>query len=128
MILLVKISKMAKSPPLKETSYSEFILLLFRRRKRFKVTGKSMLPQLKPGDEILINPDAYRNSLPEIGDIVVTMHPQQDNLSLVKRITAVDHHGNYFLTGDNLEESTDSRVWGTIKLSDILGKVTSIFL
>lgn len=87
-----------------------------------------MLPLLKPGDEILINPYAYQQSLPEIGDIVVTIHPQKDNLAIVKRVTAIAPDDNYFLTGDNLDASTDSRTWGTIKLQNIIGKVTSIFL
>jgi len=111
-----------------ETDYSELLLLVLRRRKRFKVAGESMLPLLKPGDEILINPYAYQQSLPEIGDIVVTIHPQKDNLGIVKRVTAIAPDGNYFLTGDNLDASTDSRTWGTIKLQNIIGKVTSIFL
>lgn len=118
---------MSNSDTLKETSYGELLLLLLRRRKRFKVSGESMLPLLKPGDEILINPYAYSHSLPQIGDVVVTIHPQQDSLAIVKRVRAIDLHGNCFLTGDNLDASTDSREWGTIRLADIVGKVTSFF-
>ncbi len=112
---------------LTNTNYQELLLLLLRRRKRFQVAGESMLPLLKPGDEILVNPYAYRGSLPKINDIVVTRHPDQANLVIVKRITAIEHNGNCFLTGDNSPGSTDSRHWGTIHSSDLAGKVTSIF-
>jgi nickel-type superoxide dismutase maturation protease len=116
---------MAKTLP--KTTYKELLLLLLSRRKRWKVVGESMLPLLQPGDEILLDPDAYRKYLPQIGDIVVIMHPLQSNLTIVKRITAINNHDGYFVTGDNATASTDSRHWGTIKFSDILGKVTSQF-
>ena len=112
---------------LAETNYRELFLWIFRCRKRLKVTGKSMLPLLEPGTEILINPNAYQKSMPKIGDIIVTTHPYYPELSIVKRITAINKDGSYFLTGDNLTESTDSRHWGSIKLEDIIGQVTSSF-
>lgn len=112
---------------LRETSYYELLLWLIGRRKRFQVTGESMLPLLKPGDEILVNPDAYKKALPKINDIIVTYHPDQLGLLIVKRITAIQSQDRYFLTGDNSSASTDSRHWGTVGLSRIDGKVTSIF-
>ena len=86
-----------------------------------------MSPLLKPGDEILIDPQAYTKSLPQVDDIVVTVHPGQNNLTIVKRIAALDSQQRYWLLGDNPQKSTDSRHWGTIKLTDIIGKVTSQF-
>jgi phage repressor protein C with HTH and peptisase S24 domain len=55
-----------------EITIKEFLLWLLRKRKRMRVTGNSMLPLFKPGEEILINPQAYKKSLPKIGDVVVT--------------------------------------------------------
>ncbi|MDJ0570458.1 MAG: nickel-type superoxide dismutase maturation protease [Pleurocapsa sp. MO_192.B19] len=112
---------------LPEINYRELLLWIFRRRKRLKVTGKSMLPLLQPGTEILINPHAYQKKVPKVGDIIVTIHPDRPELIIVKRITDINQDGSYFLTGDNLTESTDSRHWGTIKFEAIIGKVTSIF-
>ena len=112
---------------LPKTSYFELLLLLLRRRKRFKIVGKSMFPLLQPGNEILIDPYAYKKSLPKINDIVVTKHPQQPKITIVKRVTAIDGKTSYFLTGDNLADSTDSRHWGSVKSHDLLGKVTSHF-
>ena len=116
--------KLIKTIP--RASYRELLLLLLHRRKRLKVVGESMLPLLQPGDEILIDPYAYNKSLPQIDDIVVTVHPWQ-NLTIVKRIAALDARDRYFLLGDNPRQSTDSRHWGTVVATDIIGKVTSQF-
>ena len=86
-----------------------------------------MLPLLQPGDEILIDPYAYKKSLPKINDIVVTKHPQQPKITIVKRVTAIDNNIDYFLTGDNLSDSIDSRHWGSVKARNIHGRVTSHF-
>ncbi|MBE9048476.1 nickel-type superoxide dismutase maturation protease [Pleurocapsales cyanobacterium LEGE 10410] len=112
---------------LPKTNYRELLLLLLRRRKRLKITGRSMLPLLQPGTEILIDPHAYYKSPPRIDDIVVTTHPHDSQLTIVKRITAIDPQGKCFLTGDNLVASKDSRHWGTVSSQDIIGKVTSCF-
>ena len=86
-----------------------------------------MFPLLQPGNEILIDPHAYKKSLPQLNDIVITKHPLKPEITIVKRVTAIDAKTNYFLTGDNLADSTDSRHWGSVKPQDILGKVTSHF-
>ena len=113
---------------LPRTGYCELLLLLLRKRKRFKVIGRSMQPLLQPGDEIIINPCAYRQSLPQVGDVVVVVHPNRAELIAIKRITAINCSGEYFLTGDNPRASTDSRHWGFIKAENLLGKVTSHFV
>lgn len=87
-----------------------------------------MVPTLNPGDEILIAPYLYRRQLPQVGDIVVTTHPHQSTLTIVKRINQINEDGSYFLTGDNSAASTDSRHWGAIKLTEFIGKVTSLFV
>lgn len=112
---------------LPDSNYRELLLWLLRKRKRLRVTGNSMLPLLQPGEEILIDPHAYQKTSPQLGDLVVTVHPWQKNLLIVKRITALAPDNRYFLEGDNLKESTDSRTWGAISLPAILGKVTSRF-
>lgn len=108
-------------------SYRELLLWLLRRRKRFRVTGNSMLPLLQPGEEILIDLHAYRQSVPQVSDIVVAIHPLRPSLTIVKRVASIMHDGRLFLTGDNPIESSDSRTFGTVDLKCILGKVTSRF-
>ena len=111
-----------------ESSNWELLLWLLRKRKRFRVTGNSMLPLLQPGEEILVNLSAYKKSFPEVGDIVVANHPERPNFQIVKRVTLVKENGRCFLTGDNLVESTDSYSFGAVSFSDIVGKVTSRFI
>lgn len=85
-----------------------------------------MLPTLHPGDQVLVHPGAYRQTTPQVGDIVLAQHPFQHQFYLIKRVQAVADHA-YFLAGDNLAESTDSRAFRAISLDHILGKVTSFF-
>jgi len=105
----------------------ELLLWLLRLRKRFRVTGASMLPLLEPGQEVLIDQRAYRQRPPQPGDIVVAQHPYQPGLKIIKRVTAVSIDGRYFLQGDNPHESSDSRSFGAVSPQLILGQVTSRF-
>lgn len=84
-----------------------------------------MLPFLKPGDEVLVNVQAYRHKQPEVGDVVVALHPDHPNFWLIKRVAQVKLDGSCFLVGDNKSESTDSRTLGCFPASLLLGKVTS---
>ncbi len=113
--------------PLKPAGYKEFLLWLLRRRWRFRVTGNSMLPLLKPTDEVLVDPHAYRHSPPQPGDIVIARHPLRPTVRLIKRVITDTDRGDYILQGDNPQESTDSRVFGAVPAGHILGRVTSRF-
>ena len=112
---------------LKEITPGEFLLWLLRLRRRFRVTGTSMLPLLKPGQEVLVNPRAYRQAPPCPGDIVVARHPYRPDLQLIKRVVATTEDGRCHLEGDNPSESTDSRAFGAVPVSSIVGQVTSRF-
>ena len=115
---------MAKSLP--DATFREIILWLLRKRKRMRISGASMEPLLKPGEEILIDINAYQKSAPEIGEIIVALHPYRPNFPIVKRIISIDN-GDFFLQGDNTVESQDSRYYGAIKLDRIIGKVICRF-
>jgi nickel-type superoxide dismutase maturation protease len=86
-----------------------------------------MLPLLKPGDEVLVNPRAYRGTAPRPGDIVVARHPFQPELKMIKRVSAVLDNGHYQLQGDNPAESNDSRMFGPVTGRHILGRVEGRF-
>ena len=87
-----------------------------------------MTPLLQPGDEILIDPRAYRRSLPSLHDIVVARRPDRLDLRVIKRVTEVLADGSCFLKGDNSSASTDSRTFGWVSPEHILGRVVCRFL
>lgn len=80
-----------------------------------------MNPTLKDGEVVLVDRDAEI----EVGDIVVARHPIEQNSELIKRVERVNEQGNYFLVGDNLENSNDSRHFGAVTREYITGKVVA---
>ncbi len=86
-----------------------------------------MVPTLVPGAEVLVNPFAYRSTQPQPGDLVVAWHPEQPGLKIIKRVTVVLPDKSCWLSGDNPDESTDSRQWGAVSPSQILGRVVGRF-
>ncbi|MCA9983374.1 MAG: nickel-type superoxide dismutase maturation protease [Anaerolineales bacterium] len=100
---------------------------LCRRYRRFRVTGRSMLPTLNPGTELLYNPHAYQQQAPAPGDIVIAQHPQQPDLPIVKRVELILPDGAIVLRGDNRAESSDSLAFGPVAPALILGRVICTF-
>jgi len=90
---------------------------------KFKVSGHSMEPTIKNGQYVLISKIPYFFSEPDVKEIVAFKKNQK---ILIKRI--VKKTGDkYFLAGDNLKDSLDSRSFGFVSKNDILGKVMYIF-
>lgn len=84
-----------------------------------------MRPGLQPGDELLLDPRAYRTRQPALGDIVLVPHPH-GGPDLLKRVAHVSTDG-VFLLGDNAGHSTDSRELGTFALEAVLGRATCLY-
>lgn len=85
---------------------------------RFTINGNSMLPTLKPGQDVLCFNWAYLFAKPKVGDIVVI---KIQGRYMVKRI----HYLNdrvINVVGDNIYESNDSRDFGPISYKDIVGR------
>jgi nickel-type superoxide dismutase maturation protease len=114
-------------PTLRHATWADVGLWLLRQRWRLQVQGKSMLPTLLPGREVLINPRAYTQQEPQVDDLVVAAHPQQPGFLIIKRVAAVGE-GAFDLRGDNPEASTDSRQFGWVSRDRILGQVVCRFL
>jgi signal peptidase I len=104
--------------------------------KRYVVRGRSMLRAYAPGDRLLVERLSYRLREPRVGDAVVVRQPGSDGRLDLKRIAAapgstvtvrgepvVLGYHEWYLLGDNLDESTDSRTLGPVKRGDIVGRV-----
>ena len=83
---------------------------------RFKVSGHSMIPTLKPGQEILVSSIPYFFKKPRIDDIIAF---KGGNKFLIKRIKQVEND-RFLVKGDN---KTDSKEYGWIERGQIIGKV-----
>ena len=53
-----------------------------------RVEGRSMEPTLQDQDRLVVNKFAYQLHDPEVGDIVMLLHPANPRQNLVKRIVA----------------------------------------
>ncbi|HEX8287790.1 MAG TPA: nickel-type superoxide dismutase maturation protease [Pyrinomonadaceae bacterium] len=106
---------------LPEAGFFEIALVFFGTRHKYICEGKSMNPTLKDGEVVLVD----RAAKIEVGDIVVAKHPIEQNSEIVKRIARINEHGHYFLIGDNLQDSNDSRHFGAITREYIKGKVVA---
>ncbi len=82
-----------------------------------------MEPALRPGDYVLVNRWAYRRSPPVAGDVIVLRNPEAPGQFLVKRVMSGDGTAGFFVLGDNMEHSRDSRHFGLVPRHLIVGKV-----
>ena len=89
--------------------------------RKYVCEGDSMLPTLKDGEVVLVEKAAKI----EVGDIVVARHPVEQTSELVKRVERINERGHYFLVGDNLEDSNDSRHFGAVTREYIKGKIVA---
>lgn len=100
-----------------------------------RVSGISMLPTLQDEQIIFVNKMAYWKNAPQNGDIVIVREPI-DNIQVVKRIvgtpgtaitiedkTFILKEDEYYIEGDNRDNSIDSRAYGSIRSERIIGKV-----
>ena len=88
---------------------------------RFVVSGKSMEPRFYNGDKLLVSKSFYKLRKAKVGDSVVIKDPRDGRL-ILKRIESIEGK-KYFVRGDNVEWSTDSREFGAISKKSIIGKV-----
>ena len=98
---------------------------------RYVVDGPSMEPAYRAGDRVLVNRLAYLRGGPAVGDVVVLRDPQRPGHQLLKRIAqapdGAPEPARYFVLGDNLARSRDSRTFGLVKRPDILGRALLVY-
>ena len=86
--------------------------------RRVAVAGRSMEPALRDGDWVIVAPLARP---PRVGEIVLARDPRVAERLVLKRVARVKG-GACMLLGDRPEESTDSRTFGPVALSAVLGR------
>ena len=96
---------------------------LVGRRQSYRIRGGSMRPTLEHGDRVLIDPDAYRDKPPSVGELVLARHPYRRDVEMVKRVGDLEEGDRLVLQGDNPKESTDSRVFGPLPRRLLRGRV-----
>lgn len=107
-----------------------------RLLRRHVVDGRSMLRAFAPGDKVLVEGVSYRLRSPRIGEVVLVRLPGAGGHVDLRRIAAGPGaevtvsgqpdflgHDEWYVLGDNLDESTDSRQLGPVKADDIIGRV-----
>jgi len=88
---------------------------------KYQIKGNSMVPIFRNNDIILINRLAYVFRSPKENDVIVLRDPRNGR-EILKRIVKVNNSA-YFVEGDNKKESTDSREFGPITKTAIIGRV-----
>ncbi len=92
--------------------------------RRVVVRDESMLPTLRPGDRLLVDCRAYRDRPPRVGEVVVLVDPEDAARWLVKRVSQVDPSaGSVEVRGDAAESARDSRRFGPVPTSSLIGRV-----
>lgn len=83
-----------------------------------------MEPTLRAGQVVLVDERAD----PQIGDVVVAVHPRRSGLKIIKRLSGGSPTDGWQLASDNATEpnSEDSRTFGPVGADAIVGRVTSV--
>jgi nickel-type superoxide dismutase maturation protease len=81
-----------------------------------RVSGASMLPALTER-QIVIAIRLVRNLRP--GDVVIVTHAAMEKIKRVDRVSL----DKLYVLGDNADQSTDSRHFGWLQRTAVLGKV-----
>jgi len=84
-----------------------------------------MFPTIKIGDKVIIYKRAYAHKLPAINDVVALTLPADPDKIYIRRIKQ-ENANNYYVSADNTS-GKDSKEWGYIPTSNIIGEVVLIY-
>ncbi len=86
---------------------------------RVAVAEDSMLPALRPGDWLLVDPTCRR--WPRPGSVVILAEPGSGHL-VIKRVAARHGPRGAWVAGDAAERSIDSRAYGVVDADALVGR------
>ncbi len=83
-----------------------------------------MSPALLPGDRLVVmSPPLGRPPWPELGAVIAVRDPRRPERILIKRVAALHPEaGTLEVVGDDRQASTDSRAFGPVPRSSIVGR------
>ena len=97
--------------------------------KKVEVRGDSMSPNYNDGDWLLFRLLPAKSKANElVGKVVLIQRRSNlgEDFLQVKRVIKVHNHNDeaqIWVEGDNKEKSTDSRSWGALDSSEVLGRL-----
>ena len=97
--------------------------------KAVEVRGDSMSPNYNDGDWLLFRLLPAKSKADElVGKVVLIQRRSNlgEDFLQVKRVIKVHNHNDeteIWVEGDNKEKSTDSRSWGALDSSEVIGKL-----
>ena len=97
---------------------------LLGKRLRFRASGTSMEPTFSAGDHLLVERLSTATRRLCVGEVVVARHPQVARTLVIKRVGRCGP-GSVWLASDNARCGTDSRQFGPVMISDVVGRVTA---
>ena len=97
--------------------------------KKVEVRGDSMSPNYNDGDWLLFRLLPAKSKANElVGKVVLIQRRSNlgEDFLQVKRVIKVHNHNDeaqIWVEGDNKEKSTDSRSWGALDSSEVIGRL-----
>jgi nickel-type superoxide dismutase maturation protease len=82
-----------------------------------------MEPTFLAGDHLLVEPMRRGGRQPLQGDVVLARHPASRATLVIKRVGRRDQN-SVWLSSDNPARGTDSRHFGPVRASEVVGIVT----
>ena len=110
----------------------------------YKIVGKSMTPQVLPGDQVIADLTTYKKNSLKVGDIIILVYPDDRSKVFIRRIEGlpgdritqadggaiVEPHGTDYVLGNAVPQTgncLDSREFGPVDLRDVVGKVRLVY-
>ncbi|RJQ30750.1 signal peptidase I [Candidatus Parcubacteria bacterium] len=101
----------------------------------FLVNGASMEPTYSSGDYLIVDELSYHVRDPKKEEVIIFRYPKDPSTFFIKRIVGLPNEeitvegrkiklkeDEYFVLGDNRDQSSDSRIWGPVPKELIVGR------